>query len=393
MKRGMSRVSKLSDSDDNVDIIITPPLQKKLRGPMDAKRPFVEVFAGSCHLSNAFQHAGHRVYSMDIKLNIMMDISDAYGREMLVKMAKELEEETGLQPYVHFAPPCSTYSQARFPKIRSSSHPGGLPAQELTAHDRTVLKYANTVTRSTFAVMSELSDAGYMVSLEQPASRLRLRLNIFKSWAHKSGAVLVIIDYCQFGMPYRKRTAVWCAPGPLLAGLDRKCPGFSGGASMRRRSVVGIASMSAARPHLTGVRPTRRSCARNGSGCLTGLTVLTVPRLGRARLLGLVVGKVGQVACTCCVWHVPCMCGHVACCTVAWKHMLHGHARSTIGHRCLPCCGAALRHVLVGCHAVELRIDDRRRTQVSWLVHSASRASILIGNRLSMHALVMLHRA
>ena len=75
---------------------------------MDAKRPFIEVFAGSCHLPNAFQHAGHRVYSMDIKLNIMMDISDAYGREMLTKMAKELEEETGLQPYVHFAPPCST---------------------------------------------------------------------------------------------------------------------------------------------------------------------------------------------------------------------------------------------------------------------------------------------
>ena len=109
MQRGMRRMSKLSDNDDNMDINNAPPLQKKLRGPMDAKRPFIEVFAGCCDLSNAFQHAGHRVYSMDIELNIMMDISDAHGREMLMKMAKELEEETGLQPYVHFAPPCSTY--------------------------------------------------------------------------------------------------------------------------------------------------------------------------------------------------------------------------------------------------------------------------------------------
>ena len=151
------------------------------------------------------------------------------GGNMLMKMAKELEEETGLQPYVHFAPPCSTYSQARFPKIRSSSHPGGLPTQEVTAHDRAVLKYANTVTRNTFAVMSELSDAGYMVSLEQPAINLMLKHNIFKSWAHKSGTVPVIVDDGQFGMPYRKRTAVWCAPGPLLAGLERKGPGCSGG--------------------------------------------------------------------------------------------------------------------------------------------------------------------
>ena len=116
---------------------------------------------------------------MDLKLNIMMVISDACGRAMVMNMAEELEEETGLQPYVHFAPPCSTCSQAHFSKIRSSSHPGGLPAQELTAHDRTVLEYAHTVTRSTFAVMSELSDAGYMVSLEQPAHNLMLRLNIF----------------------------------------------------------------------------------------------------------------------------------------------------------------------------------------------------------------------
>ena len=91
MKRGMSRVSKLSHNDETMDIIIAPPLQKKLHGPMDAKRPFVEVFEGSCHLANAFQHAGHRVYSMDIKLNIMMDMSGVRGWENFLKMAKELE--------------------------------------------------------------------------------------------------------------------------------------------------------------------------------------------------------------------------------------------------------------------------------------------------------------
>ena len=217
------RVDCLSDDDDaaNNRVVVQVPRPAPLLN--GARRPFIEVFAGSCHLSDAFSKLGYQTFPIDVKISTQHDLK--LGSHFVMDVISKLEAKTGLKPYIHFAPPCSTYSQARYPRIRSSACPGGLPASQLTAHDRTVLKYANKITHNTFHAMRELSRKGYPVTLEQPSGSLMLKLKIFKTWACESGAVPTVLDYCQFGMPYRKRTCLWSSPGAFLTGLARKCPG------------------------------------------------------------------------------------------------------------------------------------------------------------------------
>ena len=140
-------------------------------------------------------------------------------------MSKHLQDTTGWKPHIHFAPPCSSYSQARYPKIRSSANPNGINANQLTAHERNVLKHANKITSNTFKVMEELSKDGFLISLEQPAGSLMLKVRSFKSWAHKSGATPVFVDYCQYGVDCRKRAVLYTAPSSFLEKLARKRPG------------------------------------------------------------------------------------------------------------------------------------------------------------------------
>lgn len=220
------RVDALSDDEADAG----PPPASTMPGqlaPVIAKqrRPFVEVFAGSCHLSQAFAAAGHATFAFDIKLDATHDLHSDQGIKLLMSKVQELEKKFGVRPYLHWAPPCSTYSQARFPKIRSSSKPNGLPSKELSAKDKRILKYANKITKNAFRTMLQLSRAGYMVSLEQPSTSLMLKVRDFKTWAHRSGAAPIIVDYCQFGMQYRKRTALWVSPAGFLDALSRKCPG------------------------------------------------------------------------------------------------------------------------------------------------------------------------
>jgi len=231
------RITELSDSNSECDSDSTLPLPGLMtsdyfkRNELDKNatlRPFVEVFAGSCHLSNAFGRAGHPKYSFDVKIDETHDMGTEVGLDLVRRKIHDLQAAAGgKSPYIHFAPPCSTYSAARYPKIRSVAHPGGLPSRQLTQHDRNILKYSNNITASTFKLMTEFTQQGFPVSIEQPASSLMLRLKSFKGWAAQSGASPVLVDYCQFGMPYRKRTVLWTSPAGLLAGLERRCPGLS----------------------------------------------------------------------------------------------------------------------------------------------------------------------
>lgn len=215
------RVVDLSDSDGDSDV---EPIPMRL-APTVGKRAFIEVFAGSHHLSDAFSAGGHRVFPMDVKLSIEHDMHGLSGIKLLKETVAALTLETGMRPYIHFAPPCSTYSMARFPKIRSSTHPSGLPGKLLDSHNKEILAHANRITINTFRVMTELFHDKCLVSLEQPSTSLMLKTKEFKSWASQSGAASITVDYCMFGMPYRKRTSVWTSPPGFLDKLERKCPG------------------------------------------------------------------------------------------------------------------------------------------------------------------------
>jgi hypothetical protein len=91
--------------------------------------------------------------------------------------------------------------------------------------EKKTLMYANRVTLNTMKVMKVLSGFSIPVHFEQPMGSLMQRERCFRSWAASSGAAKCGVDYCCFGAPFRKSTALWSSPPWLLDGLEQRCPG------------------------------------------------------------------------------------------------------------------------------------------------------------------------
>ena len=189
-------------------------------------RGFIECFSGSGHLTQAWSEGSHTVFPMDISRGDEHDMHNVdVGGALLLKQCALMVRATGKKPVVHFAPPCCTYSAARYPKIRTKDYPHGLPANVLNPLEKKTLAYANRVTKNTCRIMTFLSELGIPVHFEQPHGSLMQRERCFRGWVASSGAAKCVVDYCCFGVPYRKRTAIWCSPPWLLDGLARQCPG------------------------------------------------------------------------------------------------------------------------------------------------------------------------
>ena len=72
--------------------------------------------------------------------------------------------------YVHVGTPCNTFSQARFPKIRSKKHPAGKP--DATVGEQRILRKANIVTNNSIKVLKKACEHGVACSVENPIGSL-----------------------------------------------------------------------------------------------------------------------------------------------------------------------------------------------------------------------------
>ena len=193
-------------------------------GPLPGKRGFVEVCSGSDTFTSVWRDAGHAVFPVDLKKGGQShDLATDAGAQLVCDAVARLTRDAGSSPVAHFAPPCSTYSCARRPRIRSADHPRGLPRDQLTVDQKALLNYANKVTATVFKLMEGLAADGVPHCFEQPASSLMLKDQAFRSWASRWGAQRAVVDMCQFGRPYRKRTVIWGVPSGLLDGLSKTC--------------------------------------------------------------------------------------------------------------------------------------------------------------------------
>ena len=110
----LRRIADLTDSEDESD----PPTKDAVRdGPpsQDAVRDLraAEFFAGSCNLTRALRDVGVACESYDLKLSRAHDF---FNTDKVQLMLSEVLNH-GIT-YAHFAPPCNSFSMARFPKLR-----------------------------------------------------------------------------------------------------------------------------------------------------------------------------------------------------------------------------------------------------------------------------------
>ena len=141
------------------------------------KPVLLELFSGTGSVGRSFRARGWEVFSVDI---------DANAKPTLVANVLDLQWDA-LPPDVDCiwaSPPCTHYSRART-KAKTP--------RDLEGSDAIVQKVLDIVDR--YAAPSWF--------MENPESGL------LKGRAVVAGLPFRVVDYCKYGKPYRKRTAIW----------------------------------------------------------------------------------------------------------------------------------------------------------------------------------------
>ena len=140
------QAGQLSDSDgEDIKLVYTPTdpveacldIMPGLRDvPRDIPLKMAEVFAGCGALSHAMSHRGFPTWTVDFKIGgAAHDFSNA---DTAMKLANDLGDFN----YIHFAPPCNTFSMARYPKLRIGfPNVSNISYPRKDRHDHLTLKY------------------------------------------------------------------------------------------------------------------------------------------------------------------------------------------------------------------------------------------------------------
>lgn len=187
------------------------------RAPSSSALPqaTMEIFAGSKRLTAAMMKNGYKVDTVEIMDG--GDHNDMSLQATVMDIASRIKSKK--YKYIHMAPPCSTFSNARHPKLRSKAEPNG--KSDLSERDRTIVKYHNSLLNNTFKLANMCAENGVALSLENPNSSIMWHTRVFKVFEQTWNPRMIIMDYCSYGEKYKKRTKlmVW-APGDKKSFLD-----------------------------------------------------------------------------------------------------------------------------------------------------------------------------
>lgn len=156
----------------------------------------LELFSGTGSVGRVFRARGWDVLSLDLDpksgADLQMDLLDFDFRKYPPDHFQ----------CVHASPPCTQYSRAR--------------TKAKTPRD---LEGADRLVQRVLDIVKYFKCAWWM---ENPHSGL------LKSRPVVAGRPFHVLDYCAYGTPYRKRTALWSNVQAAFKTCDRRCPGWNG---------------------------------------------------------------------------------------------------------------------------------------------------------------------
>jgi len=190
---------------------------------------FLELYAGSEGVSKAIRRAGYGCVAFEISRGSQYDLLRPVVDDMIRGWIS-----SGCVAGIMLGTPCSSWSLARrgpvgsgWAPLRSPFHIMGLPG--LSAVDAARVTLGNRTMAQSARVIRTARKHGVPVVLENPfTSRLFLAPPVrrlasgpdFHRWC---------FDQCQFGAPWRKRTALWgWGVGHETQRLDARCAGRKG---------------------------------------------------------------------------------------------------------------------------------------------------------------------
>ena len=190
-------------------------------------RYVMDLFSGEGGVSRACVKLGFNAKQWDIKFGASHDLtSPSAVRRILTEIRR------GNVLSVMLAPVCTSFSVARdrTKVIRNKRYPWGIPHQYLTEDEKEKLRLGNRVFRTCFKIIQELLIRNIPFILENPRTSKAWYLPIMQSLLAHPQVHFVITDFCQWGTPWKKPTALMIGNLDQLDSrrLEARCSGPKG---------------------------------------------------------------------------------------------------------------------------------------------------------------------
>ena len=183
----------------------------------------LEIFCGTAHLSKALRSHGMGVVSLDTKLSDAHDISRKVVADLIIGWITG-----GAVACVWLGTPCDSWSRARHDidksGPRSQTHIMG--KNDLSAKDRIRVCVGNMTMLFSVKLISIACKSKIPIIIENPATSFLWDAPAMRRVS--SGHTDVIVDFCQFGKRWRKRTRLRAWNFSILSTCERKCCGRRG---------------------------------------------------------------------------------------------------------------------------------------------------------------------
>ena len=187
---------------------------------IDKKIWIVEIFSGSAKLSQTAVKHGYRALAVDVLYGQGCNVLLEEVREAIMKFIF-----TKPILFVWFGMPCQSWSRARRfdfgpPPLRDDGKELW-GRKGLSSSDQQKVNLGNLLLLATILMVVQLRQRNIAWIVENPWTSRCWLTGYFRALM-ASGAKLQQLDYCQFGMPWKKSTG-FCFEGLAWNGLFRTC--------------------------------------------------------------------------------------------------------------------------------------------------------------------------
>ena len=215
-------------TDDQAVARLQREFQRVVRAAKRMRRlVFLELFAGAAGVSQQLRAKGFAVMSFDTKAGPEYDV--------LRKAVEKLTlgwMSSGCVAGIWLGTPCTSWSRARhglpgtsWQPLRSPEALDGLP--HLEGIDFAKIQHGNITFRFSLRIIRAAALRGISVALENPHSSFMWSHPALQKELRRQSCSEYVFDFCQYKMPWRKRTKV-AAWSCTFAGLDQRCRGRKG---------------------------------------------------------------------------------------------------------------------------------------------------------------------
>lgn len=178
-------------------------------------KPFViEVFSGCQAFARSIRNRGLQCLAFDLNQGPSGDVLKPSVFRRLVALMK-----SGNCRGILFAPPCTTFSSARHPAVRSRRRPRGLHG--LVGRDAAQVLEANAIIDRMIVLLRIATTLRIPWLVENPRASILWHDRGVRSVIQQAGANLQHIHMCAFGCRWRKPTTLCCFRLPTVQ--DKRC--------------------------------------------------------------------------------------------------------------------------------------------------------------------------